>query len=301
MSRLGLALSWELRTVDVHAHDRNAGFQTELIISARVSTRTMDTGLSGAIVDLDGTVYRGDTLVPGAADGIATLRQAGLSVAFFSNDPRKNGTQYAATLAQLGIEADPAAIYSAGVVTTRVLQRDHPDEQLFVIGADGLKTQLREAGLALTTNPDAADVLLVSWTDEFAYDDLQAALDAGAVPFYGTDPDRIVPTENGIAPGSGAIVDAVAAAIGREPDAVFGKPSAAAREVVLDQLGLPPEDCLVVGDRLDTDLLLGAEVGMTTVLVLSGVTDRSAVAASPIDPDYVLADLGEIETVVSVS
>ena len=293
---MGITHSQRART-----RPQNAVSPTGAVMPVRAGVRTMAAGLSGAIVDLDGTVYRGDSLLPGAAEGIATLRQAGLSVAFFSNDPRKNGSQYAAALAQLGIEAAPAAIYSAGVVTTRVLRRDHPDDQLFVIGADGLKTQLREAGLALTTDPDAADVLLVSWTDEFAYADLQAALAVGDVPFYGTDPDRIVPTENGIAPGSGAIVDAVAATIGREPDAVFGKPSAAARKAVLDQLGLPPEDCLVVGDRPDTDLLLGAEVGMTTVLVLSGVTDRSALAASPLDPDYVLANLGEIETVVSAT
>jgi len=140
--------------------------------------------------------------------------------------------------------------------------------------------------------------LVVSWTDGFDYNDLQAALDAGEVPFYGTDPDRVVPTADGRMPGSGAIVDAVAATIGREPDAIFGKPSAVARRLVLDRLEASPEECLVVGDRLDTDLLLGDRAGMATVLVLSGVTDRAAIADGPVDPDHVLAGVGEIGTVL---
>jgi len=253
---------------------------------------------SAAVVDLDGTVYRGGELLPGAARGIAALREAGLDVLFFSNNPIKDGAAYAADLAELGIDVSPDRVYSAGTATARYLGEHHADDALLVIGSEGLKAQLREAGLALTTDPEAAEALVVSWTDTFDYDDLQAALDAGEVPFYGTDPDRVVPTRDGRMPGSGAIVDAVAATIGREPDAILGKPSPVTRRLVLDRLGVAPEECLVVGDRLDTDLLLGDRGGMTTVLVLSGVTDRAAIADGPVDPDYVLAGLGEIETVL---
>ncbi len=253
---------------------------------------------SGAIVDLDGTVYRGDELLPGAAHGIAALREAGLDVVFFSNNPIENGEAYAADLAEFGVEVSPEQVYSAGTATARYLDEHHTENALLVIGTEGLKTQLREAGLTLTTDPEAAEALVVSWTDEFDYDDLQAALAAGEVPFYGTDPDRVVPTADGRMPGSGAIVDAVAATIGREPDAIFGKPSPVARQLVLDQLEAAPEECLVVGDRLDTDLLLGDRVGMRTVLVLSGVTDRAAIGDGPVDPDHVLAGLGEIGTVL---
>ncbi|PSP19790.1 HAD family hydrolase [Halobacteriales archaeon QH_10_67_13] len=253
---------------------------------------------SAAIVDLDGTVYRGGELLPGAARGVAALREAGLDVLFFSNNPTKDGATYAADLAELGIEISPDRVYSAGAATTRYLGEHHADDALLVIGSEGLKAQLREAGLALTTDPEAAEALVVSWTDGFDYNDLQAALDTGEVPFYGTDPDRVVPTADGRMPGSGAIVDAVAATIGHEPDAIFGKPSAVARRLVLDRLEASPEECLVVGDRLDTDLLLGDRVGMTTVLVLSGVTDRAAIGDGPVDPDHVLAGLGEVETVL---
>ena len=254
--------------------------------------------LSGAIVDLDGTVYRGTELLPGAARGIDALRAAGLDVLFFSNNPTKGGEEYAADLAQLGIDVSPERVCSAGTASARYLCSHHQTDEILVIGSDGLRTQLRQVGLTLTTDPDAADVVLVSWTDAFGYEDLQTALDAGDVPFYGTDPDRIVPTESGIAPGSGAIVDAVAATIDRAPDTILGKPSPVARQLALDRLGVSSEECLVVGDRLDTDLALGAQAGMTTVLVLSGVTDRDAIGDAPVDPDYVLAGLGEIKRVL---
>ncbi|PSP28112.1 HAD family hydrolase [Halobacteriales archaeon QH_2_65_14] len=226
--------------------------------------------MRGAIVDLDGTVYRGGSLLPGAAEGVERLRNAGLDVLFFSNNPIEDGTAYAASLTELGIPVSPAEACSAGVVTAAYL-REH-----------------------------RADVLVASWTPEFDYDDMQAALDAvdEGTAFLGTDPDRTFPTEDGFVPGSGAITGAVAAVVGRDPDAVLGKPSDAALEFALDRLGAPPEECLVVGDRLDTDLAMGDRAGMTTVLVLTGVADREDLADSDVRPDYVIDRLGDVGSVL---
>jgi HAD superfamily hydrolase (TIGR01450 family) len=256
--------------------------------------------MRGAIVDLDGTVYRGGSLLPGAAEGVERLRNAGLDVLFFSNNPIKDGTAYAASLTELGIPVSPEEACSAGVVTAAYLREHHADDAILLVGAAGLRDQFRAADLSLTADPDRADVLVASWTPEFDYDDMQAALDAidEGTAFLGTDPDRTFPTEDGFVPGSGAITGAVAAVVGRDPDAVLGKPSDAALEFALDRLGAPPEECLVVGDRLDTDLAMGDRAGMTTVLVLTGVADREDLADSDVRPDYVIDRLGDVGSVL---
>jgi len=255
----------------------------------------------GAVVDLDGTVYRGDELLSGAREGLDTLRKAGVDVLFFSNNPLRDEAAYLDRLQGFGLDVSGARACSSGVVTTEYLHEHHGGDQILLVGADGLRDQLAGAGLSLTDDPEAADALVESWTPSFGYDDMQTALDAvdEETPFLGTDPDRTVPRgDGGIMPGSGAVVYALAATLDREPDAMLGKPAAPARQAALDRLDCPPSDCLVVGDRPDTDLAMGEQAGMTTVLVLTGVTDREAVADSPVDPDYVIEDLGEIETVL---
>ena len=258
--------------------------------------------LRGAIVDLDGTVYRGGDLVDGAAAGIDAFRAAGANVLFFSNNPLKDGDAYLDHLAGLGLDVEGMQACSAGVVTTEYLQAHHADEEILLIGDDGLRAQLRAAGLSLTTDPDQCDVLVASWTESFDYRDMQTALDAVGPDtiFLGSDPDRTFPMEDGrLVPGSGAIIGAVAAVVGRDPDAILGKPSEAALSAALDRLGVSPEECLVVGDRLDTDLRMGDRAGMTTVLTLSGVTDRADIADSDIEPDFIIETLGDIDAVLA--
>jgi HAD superfamily hydrolase (TIGR01450 family) len=257
--------------------------------------------LAGAIVDLDGTVYHGDHLLPGAAAGVRALRAAGLDLCFFSNNPIRDGDAYVERLQDLGIDARPGEACSAGAVTTEYLRANHANDAVMVVGDDGLRAQLRAADLTLTDDPDETDVLVGSWTRDFHYDDMHRALRAvdDETVFLGTDPDRTVPHPGGEIPGSGAIIRALAGVTDREPDAVLGKPSAVARAAALDRLGAAPEDCLVVGDRLETDLAMGAEAGMTTVLVLSGVTDRADLAASARDPDFVIEGLGDVGDVLA--
>jgi 4-nitrophenyl phosphatase len=118
------------------------------------------------------------------------------------------------------------------------------------------------------------------------------------VAFVGTDPDMVIPAAEGDIPGSGAVIHAIAGVAGRDPDIVLGKPSAPARELVLSTLGVDPRECLVVGDRLDTDIAFGVNAGMTTALVRTGVTDDADLATADIEPDYVLdslADLGAVD------
>lgn len=257
--------------------------------------------MDGAIVDLDGTTYRGGALIPGAADGVEALRAAGLDVLFFSNNPTKDGTAYADRLTDLGIPTAPEEACSSGVATTEYLREHHSGDRILLIGDGGLRDQLRRADLRLTDEPREADVLVASWTGEFDYEDMQTAL-AGvdeSTVFLGTDPDRTFPLGDGVLiPGSGAVIGAVAATVGREPDAVLGKPSEFAVELALSRLDASPESCLVVGDRLDTDLAMGERAGMTTVLVRTGVADAGDVPGSDVQPDYVVDSLGDIEPVL---
>ena len=255
---------------------------------------------AGAIVDLDGTVYRGDTLIPGADGAIDRLRTAGLDLLFLSNNPTKAGRVYLDRLREFGVDVRPGEACSAGDVTTEYLQRHHADDAVMLVGSPGLREQFRRAGLTLTTDPEATDVLVGSWSREFDYDDMLAALQAvdAETVFLGSDPDRTVPAEGETIPGSGAVIGALASTVGRDPSTVLGKPSRQALEFALDRLDAAPSDCLVVGDSPGTDVALGERAGMTTVLVLTGVTDATDVAESDVDPDYVLDSLADIGTVL---
>ena len=246
--------------------------------------------MRGAIVDLDGTVYVGGELLPGARSGVTRLREAGLSVLFFSNNPVMGGETYVERLQSMGIDAREGEACSSGDVTVEALNRRHADETVLVVGSDGLREQLETAGIAVTDRPDEADVLLASWSAAFDYESMRRALAAvdEDTPFYGTDPDRTFQSgTDEVVPGSGAIIGAVSATIGT------------AQRVALERLDLPPEDCLVVGDRLDTDLEMGRRAGMTTVLVSTGVTDPGDVADASFEPDHVLDSLGDIDRVLA--
>ncbi|WP_248897587.1 HAD-IIA family hydrolase [Haloplanus halobius] len=254
----------------------------------------------GAILDVDGTVVRGDEPIPGAADGLDRLASAGLRRLFVSNNPTKRPPAYADRLRRAGFDAAPDEIVTAGTITTDYLAERHADDALFVVGEQALVEQLTDTGLTVVDDGTRADTVVLSIDRSFDYDRLAAALRAcsGEATIVGTDPDMVIPAAEGNVPGSGAIINAVAGVVGREPDVVLGKPSAPARRLVRDRIGVPPADCLVVGDRLDTDIALGERAGMTTALVRTGVTDDDDLADSEVTPDHVLDSLGDIGRVL---
>ncbi|OTF01298.1 HAD-IIA family hydrolase [Halorubrum sp. SD683] len=255
---------------------------------------------SGAVLDVDGTVVRGDDPIPGAPAGYRRLREAGVETLFVSNNPTKTPRAYVDRLGGAGYDIDADRVFTAGSVTTRYLREHHRDDDLLCIADPGLLDQFAEAGLSTTDDVDAADALVASIDREFDYEDLCTALWAleRDIPFIGTDPDVVIPAPERDVPGSGAVINAIAGVAERDPDAVLGKPSDTATEMVRERLPHPAKECLVVGDRLDTDIALGERAGMTTVLVRSGVTDDGDLAASEIEPDHVLDHLGQIDRVV---
>lgn len=257
--------------------------------------------IRGVLLDLDGTVYHHDAPLPGAVDTVSRLRERGLSLCFFSNNPLHGGAEYVERLQSMGIDARPGEACSSAVVTREYVDANHAGDDVFVIGSQALRERIADGAAAVLDEPHGADVLLASWTDEFHYDDMVdslRALDSGTV-YLGTDPDPTFPGPGGHpVPGTGAILRAITGVTEREPDRVLGKPSEVAVEAALDRLGHDPEEILVVGDRLGTDILLGERAGMQTAVVLTGVTDDAALAASEVKPDHVLDSLADVDAIL---
>jgi len=255
----------------------------------------------GVVLDVDGTVVRGDEPIPGAAEGLDRLGRADLRRLFVSNNPTKRPPAYAERLRRAGFDAHPDEIVTAGTITTDYLADNHADDALFVVGEDALVDQLTDVELSVVDDETRADTVVVSIDRTFDYDRLCAALRAckdESVTLVGTDPDMVIPAAEGDLPGSGAIINAVAGVVGRDPDVMLGKPSESAQRIVRERLGFPAADCLVVGDRLDTDIALGERAGMTTALVRTGVTDDCDLERSNVQPDHVLDSLGDVGSIL---
>ncbi len=263
-----------------------------------IGRRRSDMAVRGVVLDVDGTLIRGSEPIPGAIKAVERLRGADRSLAFVSNNPIRPRRAYHEWLTDLGFSLSPEELITAGTITADYLAREHAEDALYVVGEDGLSDHLRERGLDLIEDYERADALVASIDRSFSYETLTHALWALSDPdttFIGTDPDRTIPTEDREMPGSGAIINAIAG-VAREPDAIMGKPAPTAVEALERTLGVEADECMVVGDRLDTDIAMGERAGMTTVLVRTGVTDERALAASDIEPDHVLDSIADLET-----
>lgn len=255
----------------------------------------------GAVLDLDGTVYRHDEPVPGAAETVETLRERGFELLFFSNNPTASQAEYAERLGGMGFDVDAGEIRSSASVTADYLADHHADDEVFFVGSSGLRTLLEDRGISLTDDHGDPDLVLASFDRGFDYDTMMEAAWAldGDAAFVGTDPDMTVPIGGGRkVPGSGAVINAISGPAGREPDRVMGKPSPEAVDAAHAALGVPPGDCLMVGDRLNTDIAFGERAGMTTVLVLTGVTDREDLDAAAVTPDHVLDSIADLPSLL---
>jgi NagD protein len=250
----------------------------------------------GYILDLDGTVYLGDMLLPGAKRAIAALRAAGSRVVFLSNNPLQTRADYAAKLTRLGIPTAPAEVINSSWVLARWLQDEAPGAALFVIGEPPLLAELRAAGFRLTERPGEIQFVVASFDRTFDYRKLQIAFDAvrAGARFVATNGDRYCPTPQGGLPDAAAVIGAIEGCTGKQIEVIVGKPSPITARAILDRLQLPACECIIVGDRLETDVRMGQKAGMATGVVLTGVTTPELLAASEIQPDYVLRTLDEL-------
>lgn len=231
------------------------------------------------VFDLDGTVYLGDELLPGAERLIAALRSGGRAVHFVSNNPTKDPQQYADKLSGLGLKTPVSEVISSTVTTTHWLLDNAPNAVVFAIGEEPLQRALREAGIRMSDDPSQIDIVIASYDRSFDYRKLQIAFDAiwfhRRARLIATNPDRFCPFPGGRGePDCAAITAAIEACTGTRAAAVLGKPNPAMLDVVLAGLNVNREDCIMVGDRLSTDIRMGLDAGLVTGLVLTGDTRR---------------------------
>ncbi len=250
----------------------------------------------GYIFDLDGTVYLGDALLPTAAATIDRLRAMGKRTVFLSNNPTHTREEYAARLTRLGLPTPPEDVINSSYVMADFLQKTMPGARLFVVGEASLGGELRRAGFELVDEATAVDAVIASFDRTFTYRKLQIAFDAirHGARFFATNADRYCPVPGGGEPDAAAMIAAIEACTGQSVEAVVGKPSPYMAEAILSLLNLPPERCVMTGDRLETDVLMGLNAGMAGALTLTGATSAAALAQSPIQPTYVIRELGEL-------
>ena len=239
----------------------------------------------GWLFDLDGTIYRGESLIPGAADAIAALRAAGRRVAFLSNKPIQTRADYARKLTRLGIPTPEDEVINSSLVLARHLTRLDRGAPVFVIGEPPLIDELRSHGFEVRGDHRVRWVV-IAFDRTFDYAKLNTALQAvrgGACP-----------TDAGEIPDCAGMIAAVEAVTGQAVEVVVGKPSPIILDVALEYLGVTARDCVIVGDRLETDIAMGKRLGLATVLVLTGVTCAGDPRIAETAPDLVLSSLSDL-------
>jgi NagD protein len=258
----------------------------------------------GFIFDLDGTVYRGDSLIPGADRVIRLLREKGKKVVFLSNKPLQTREDYASKLTRLGISTQPDEVINSTFVMTNYLKKIAPEARLFVVGETPFIEELEKAGFKITDEPREIDYVVVAFDRTFDYKKLNIAFQAikkfGA-HFVATNPDRTCPVEGGEIPDCAGMIAAIEAVTEKKVEVIVGKPSPIMIQTVLDVMGLRPEDCILIGDRLETDIKMGRESGIATGIVLTGVTDEETLKGikhSSDQPDFVFQSIADIENLL---
>jgi arabinose operon protein AraL len=263
--------------------------------------------VDGFIFDLDGTVYLGESALPGAVACVAELRRRGKHILFISNKPLEPGRVYAEKLTRLGISAGEEDIITSAFVLGYHLKHTEPDLHLYVIGETSLLEELRGHGLNVcdefldqdpknVIDPNGIDAVVVAFDRTLDYRKLNTAYQAlmRGARFFATNADKICPMPGGGIPDAGATIAALEHITGRKVELVAGKPSMLVMQVAAQRLGLEPQRIMMVGDRLETDIRMGQAAGMVTGVVLTGVTRREDVARLETPPDYILENLGEL-------
>jgi len=247
------------------------------------------------LMDMDGTVYLGKRLLPGAKGFFRLLDRRGLPYLFFTNNSSADRTLYRDKLAGMGLEVEADQIITSGEATALYLTAQTPYRRVFVLGTPSLEREFRDAGLELVD--ERPDAVVLGFDKTLTYAKLERAchLLLAGVPFVATHPDKVCPTEDGPIPDAGSMIALLRAATGRRP-VVVGKPERRMVQMALRKLGpdCQARDVAIVGDRLYTDMRMGRRAGLTTICVLSGETKRADLRTTRDKPDYVVESIREL-------
>jgi NagD protein len=245
------------------------------------------------ITDMDGVLVKGSQLIPGADAFISRLEEQGREYLVLTNNSFYTSRDLAHRLRRLGLDIPAERLFTSAMATAAFLQSQRPDGTAFVIGESGLTQAIHDIGYVITDiDPD---YVVLGETDTYNYRIITQAIrliDAGA-RFIATNPDVTGPTEAGIVPGCGAMAALLEKATGKAPFYV-GKPNPLMMRTALNYLDVHSEDTVMIGDRMDTDIVAGVESGMRTILVLTGVTSRESVDRFPYRPTWILDSIADI-------
>lgn len=249
---------------------------------------------AGFLIDLDGTVFRGRELIDCAKEAVHTLQSLGKAVVFLSNRGNLSRAMCRKKLLGAGIRTDERNIVLSSSVTASFLKKHYPMSKVWVLGEKGLTDELALAGVALAKKPQAADWLVISLHETVTYEDLNLAFKAASsgARIIATNRDRSFPNEGGHAMDVAGMIGAIEASAGAKTELVIGKPSWLMAEAACEALGLPPEECAIIGDSLESDIAMGRLYGMKSVLVLTG----SVKLGEPrlYEPDIVLDSIKDL-------
>lgn len=234
--------------------------------------------IKSLIIDMDGVIWRSDAPIGDLATIFSRIRAGGLKFVFATNNSTKTPERYVAKLEEFGVDVELWQVVTSSQAAAHALAQKFPSgTKVFMIGEDGLRIPLEERGFEIlsTENAPSAQAVVMGLDREVTF---QKAVEAtllvrSGVPFYATNPDKTFPTPRGLIPGAGAWYSIVTTATGVEP-IVAGKPFPFLMELSMKKLGTKKEETLVIGDRLDTDIVAGQRAGCPTALVLTGVATK---------------------------
>ena len=248
---------------------------------------------SNYVIDMDGVIYLGNELIPGAKQFIDRLMTGSHRFLFLTNSSNLTPADLTRKLSKMGIAVSQHHFFTSAMATADFLNNQLPNGRAFIIGGEGLQEALLAVGYTITE--DKPDYVIVGTTRTYDYDRMEKAVSlvrAGA-RLIGTNPDVTGPSDHGIIPACGALVAPIQLVTGAHPYFV-GKPNPLMMRTALRRLRAHSGDTFMVGDRMDTDVIAGTEAGMRTILVLSGVTKREDIDTYAFRPHYVFATAGDI-------
>ena len=245
------------------------------------------------ICDMDGVIYHGNNLLPGAADFVKMLEERKLKYLFLTNSSERTPRELAEKLARLGIQVSAEHFYTSALATADFLSRQKPGCSVFAIGEAGLTNALYEKGISM--NDVDPDYVVVGETRSYSFDRLEKAVQLvlKGAKLIGTNPDLTGPTEKGIVPATGSLISPIELSTGKKAYFI-GKPNPFMMRRAVKYLNAMSRETVIIGDRMDTDIIAGVEAEVDTVLVLSGVTAKADVEHFAYAPKYIMSGLTEL-------
>jgi len=246
------------------------------------------------LLDMDGTFYLEERLLPGALEFIEVIRAQGKEYIFLTNNSSRHRGYYAKKISRMGLAVPEERIFTAGEATALFLSRKSPGARVYVVGTEFLEDEFRQHGFVL--DEQKPEMVVLGFDTTLTYQKLWRLCDLvrAGLPYIATHPDLNCPTKDGFMPDIGAMIAFVQTSTGRLPDQVIGKPNRTIIDELSNRIRIPLERLAMIGDRLYTDIALGETTGITTILVLSGETQPADLKASLYQPDYIFNHIGEV-------